>query len=139
MKIGIGDDAVPEGRFAMQGYELAKKVRQERSAHPDRVFIKWWRNEQDFIDFDLAARFLDRVDYGAEIAGFQLIDQEEMWRTIEKRCGGRANKVLRNGTFVVMWTPPEGAELDERLPEYPFTPEALLKILDVETDYNYVD
>ena len=124
----------------MQGYELVKRIREERSAHPERMFIKWWRIEQDWIDFDMVTRFLDRVDYGgAEIAGFELIDQEEMWRTIERRCGGRAKKVERDGKWVLLWDPPEGAEVEERLPEYPYTPETLLKILDVETNYNYVD
>ena len=124
----------------MQGYELVKMIEQERTSHPDHVFIKWWRNEEDYIDFDLVLRFLEKIDYGgAEVAGFELIDQEEMWRTIEKRCGGRATKVKRDGSWVLLWTPPEGAEVEERLPEYPYTPEYLLKILDVETNYNYVD
>lgn len=124
----------------MQGYDLVKKIEKERIEHPERVFIKWWRKEEDFIDFDLVARFLEKIGYGsAEFAGYELIDQDEMWRTIEKRCGGRAAKVQRNGNWVLLWTPPKGAEVEDLLPEYPFTPESLLKILDVESDYNYVD
>lgn len=123
----------------MQGYELVKKIKTERDSHPDRIFIKWWRREEDFIDFDLVARFLERLDYGTEIGGFELINQEEMWKAIESRCEGRATRVQRDGGTVVLWNPPKDAELDERLPEYPYTPETLLKILDVETDYNYVD
>jgi hypothetical protein len=123
----------------MQGYELTKKIEKERSAHPDRIFIKWWRKEEDYLDFDLVARFLENLDEGAEFAGFELIGQDEVWRTIESRCKGRASKVERDGRWVVLWTPPKGVEVEEELPEYPYTPEALLKILDVETNYNYVD
>jgi hypothetical protein len=124
----------------MQGHELVKKIEKERVAHPDRVFIKWWRKEEDYIDFDFVTRFVEKVDHGStEIGGFELIDQEEMWRTIERRCEGRASKVQRDGEWVVLWTPPEGAEVEERLPEYPYTPEYLLQILDVESNYNYVD
>ena len=124
----------------MQGYELVKKIEKERLQHPNNVFIKWWRKEEDFIDFDLVNHFVEKVDSGgAEIGGFELIDQEEMWRTIESRCKGRASRVQRNGGWVVLWTPPKKAEVEERLPEYPFTPESLLKILDLETNYNYVD
>ena len=127
-------------RSVMQGYELVKQIKQESNAHPERVFIKWWRKEEDFIDFDLVARFLEKVGTGsAEIAGFELIGQDEMWQTIETRCQGRASKVYRDGRWVVLWTPPEKAEVEERLPEYPYTPEYLLQILDVETNYNYVD
>ena len=123
----------------MQGYELVKKIESERNAHPERMFIRWWRKEEDYLDFDLVARFLEKLDYGAEIGGFDLIDQEEMWQTIKKRCDGRAAKVQRDGRWVLVWTPPEGAEIEERLSEYPDTPESLLKILDVETNFNYVD
>jgi hypothetical protein len=124
----------------MEGYELVKKIRTETAAHPERVFIKWWRKEEDYIDFDLVTRFLERIDFSAtEIGGYDLIDQDEMWQTIERRCNGRASKVQREGAWVLLWTPPKGAELEERLPEYPYTPESMLKILDVETDYNYVD
>jgi hypothetical protein len=123
----------------MQGYELVKRIEKERSAHLDRIFIKWWRNEEDYLDFDLVARFLENLDYSNEIAGFELIGQDEMWQTVESRCKGRLTKVQRDGCWVLLWTPPEGAEVEERLPEYPYTPEMLLKILDAETNYNYVD
>jgi hypothetical protein len=124
----------------MEGYELTKKIDQEKAKHPDRIFIKWWRREEDFVDFDLLSRFLANLEYGADIGGFELIDQEEMWRTIESRCDGRASRIQRDdGSYVLVWTPPKGAEVEENLPEYPYTPETLVKILDVETDYNYVD
>lgn len=123
----------------MQGYELVKKIKNDREAHPNNIFIKWWRKEEDYIDFDLVTRFLDNLKDSTEIAGFELIDQDEMWRTIERRCDGRAVKVQRDGRWVLVWNPPKGAEVEERLPEYPYTPETLLKILDVESNYNYVD
>jgi hypothetical protein len=124
----------------MQGHELLKKIDKEKAKNPSNIFIKWWRGEEDFIDFDLLSRFQETLDYGTEIGGFELIDQDEMWRTLEERCKGRATRVQRdNGEYVVLWTPPEGAEVEERLPEYPYTPESLLKILDIETNYNYVD
>ena len=123
----------------MQGYQLVKKIQKERSAHPENVFIRWWRKEEDYIDFDLVSRFLETLDYALEVEGFELIDQDEMWRIIESRCNGRISKVKQDGQWVLHWTPPKGAELEERLPQYPYTPEAMLKILDIETNYNYVD
>jgi hypothetical protein len=123
----------------MQGYELAKKIREEKGAHPDRIFIKLWRKEEDYIDFDLVSRFLDNLSDAADFGGFELIDQDEMWKTIERRCDGRASKVQREGRSVLLWTAPKGAEAEEKIYEYPDTPESLLKILDLETDFNYVD
>lgn len=123
----------------MKGHELVKQIEQEKIEHPDRIFIKWWRSEEDWVDFDLVTRFLENLSPSSEIGGYGLIDQDEMWRTVESRCQGRLSKVQRDGRWVLLWNPPGGAEVEDRLPEYPDTPETLLKILDAETDYNYVD
>lgn len=123
----------------MQGRELLKEIQNEKIAHPERVFIKWWRSEEDFIDFDLVARFLQNLKDSTMIGGFQLIDQEEMWRIVESRCKGKVSREQRNGDWVLRWTPPKGAEAEGKMAEYPYTPESLLEILDVETNYNYVD
>ena len=124
----------------MQGYELVKKIEKERTEHPENVFIKWWRKEEDWIDFDLVSRFLENLDYGSEFGGFDLIGLDEMWGAIEKRCEGRASKVQReDGQWVLHYTAPKGVEVEESLPEYPYSPESLLKILDMETNFNYVD
>lgn len=123
----------------MQGHELVKKVQTEKSEHPDQIFIKWWRNEEDFVDFDVVSRFLESYSYGTEIGGFQLLGMDEMWRTVETRSQGRASKEESDGSFVVHWTPPSWAEDVESRSEYPYTPETLLKILDAESDDNYID
>lgn len=123
----------------MQGYELVKEIETERSYHPDRVFIKWWRKEEDWIDFDLVSNFLKNLDFSSDISGFELIDQDEMWKTVVSRTNGKVSKVQRDGEWVVLWTPPENAEVGETCTECPYTPETLLKILDAETNDNYVD
>lgn len=123
----------------MQGYQLVKEIEQQKSAHADRIFIKWWRNEEDFIDFDLVTRFLANLNYSTDISGFELIDQDEMWKTVERRAHGKASKVQRNGEWLVLWTPPKGSETEITCTECPYTPETLLKILDAETNDNYVD
>lgn len=123
----------------MEGYELVRKIEQEKVKHPERVFIKWWRKEEDWIDFDLVSRFVSNLDYGTKIDGFDLIDQDEMWRTVERRCNGRVTKVQKGDDFVLLYTPPEGSEVEGNPPEYPYTPESLVKILDIETNYNFVD
>jgi hypothetical protein len=123
----------------MQGYELVKEIEKERSAHSDRIFIKWWRKEEDFIDFDLVARFLETLKPSSEIAGFELINQEQMWEALQGRCKGCVTRVQKNGGWVVLWNPPKGSEVEEKRPDYPYTPETLLMILDAETNDNYVD
>jgi len=123
----------------MQGYELVKEIQKEKNAHADRIFIKWWRKEEDFIDFDLVVRFLETLNYASEIEGFELIDQEEMWKTVESRAMGRVSKVERDGRMMLSWRPKEGMEIEDKCTECPYTPDILLKILDAETDDNFVD
>jgi len=123
----------------MQGYELVKAIKEETNSHSDRIFIKWWRNEEDFIDFDLVSRFLENLNYSSNISGFELINQDEMWRTVERRSNGKASKVMRDGEWKVLWTPPKHTETEISCTECPYTPETLLKILDAETNDNYVD
>ena len=123
----------------MQGYELVKEIEKERNAHRERIFIKWWRKEEDFIDFDLVGRFLENLNYASDITGFELIDQEEMWNTVERLAQGRVSKVQKDGRLMLLWTPPEGAEIDEKCTECPYNPDMLLKILDAETNDNFVD
>jgi hypothetical protein len=125
--------------MAMQGYELVKEIEQERTAHSDRIFIKWWRNEEDFIDFDLVSRFLENLNYSSDISGFELINQDQMWKAVESRAKGKVTKVQRDGRWVVLWSPPAGAEVENPCTECPYTPETLLKILDAETGDNYID
>jgi len=123
----------------MQGYELVKEIEKERSAHAERVFIKWWRKEEDYIDFDLVARFLENMNYSSEISGFELIDQDAMWKVVESRSNGKATKVQRDGRWVVLWSPPKGAETELTCTECDYSPETLLRILDAETNDNFVD
>jgi len=123
----------------MQGYDLVKAIEKDRTGHKERIFIKWWRKEEDWIDFDLVDRFLENLNYSSEIAGFELITQDQMWQALQSRCKNCVTKVERDGACKLLWTPPKGAEVDEKLSEYPYTPEMLLKILDAETNNNYVD
>jgi hypothetical protein len=125
----------------MQGYELVKEIEKVSKAHPDRIFIKWWRKEEDFIDFDLVSRFLENLNYASNIDGFELIDQEEMWKTVESRSKGKVSKVQRNGNWMLLWSPPEGADVEDRVKctECAYSPDMLLKILDAITNDNYVD
>jgi hypothetical protein len=124
----------------MKGYDLEKRIQKERQKHPDNIFIKTWRKEEDWIDFDLVARFLETLDYSQDFGGFSLIDEQEMWQTLQNRCGSRLSKVQREGKWVLQYKPPKGAEIEEKLPpEFPYSPDSLLRILEVETQGNYVD
>lgn len=127
----------------MQGSEIVRQLDAETGAHPERNIIKWWRKEEDYIDFDLVEDFRRNLDASVEIEGFELIDLEHLWLAVREHCDERRLKrESRNGKWVLIWEPPEDAE-DVEGPgiarEYPYTAQMLLKILDAETRDNYVD
>lgn len=109
--------------------DVTKKIDLQGSSRP---FIKWWRREQDFIDFDLVDRFKRNAGSGGEIEGFELIGMDEMWHELKRLCGERIDRDLASST--VIW---EREGKGRKVCTY--SPESLMDILDVETRGNYVD
>src|SRR6266540_3018873 len=114
----------------MKTMEVLQRINSERRS--DRNFIKWWRKEEDFIDFDLVERFKENLEKNLEIAGFELISMDEMWNELKRLCGDRINRDRNDGRDVVIWDR-EGKE--RKICTY--SPESLINILDVETKGNY--
>ncbi len=120
----------------MKGFDIARQVKEQRSG--SHCFIKWWRKEEDFLDFDLIDNFINDFKGSEEIEGFELIGMDQMWQETKRVCGERVTKVTKDGNDVIQWVPSEGKEAGKKL-ECPYTPEALLTIFDRETRGNPVD
>ena len=97
-------------------------------------FIKWWRKEEDWLDFDLIDTFMKNVGLAEEIGGFNLLTMEEMWVQVQKVCTSRVEKTKKRGEDVIVWQKTASEEL-----VCPFSPESLLQIFDAETHGNFVD
>lgn len=116
----------------MTGGEIIKMIAEQKTAA--QCFIKWWRKEEDFIDFDLIERFESNIDKGEVFGGFELIDMEQMWDHVQQLCGDRISRTVKDGEEMVAWT-----SGDKKQHTLPFKPKTLLDILDFETKGNYVD
>lgn len=116
----------------MTGGEIMKIIREKGTA--EQCFIKWWRKEEDFIDFDLIERFESKVGKDEEFGGFELISMQQMWDHVKELCSDRLSKTLKDGEEVVVWT-----RGDKKSHSLPYKPKTLLDILDFETKGNYVD
>ncbi len=116
----------------MTGKEVLAQIRAERT--PDQQFIKWWRKEEDWLDFDVIDTFVANTSDGEEIGGFELVGYDEMWQQLEEVAPGRVAKTQRGGEPLVAWKRKSGEER-----ECPFTPQALIDIFDSETKGSYVD
>jgi hypothetical protein len=116
----------------MTGKEVLAQIRASRT--PDQQFVRWWRKEEDYLDFDAIDTFVANTSDSEEIGGFDLIGYDEMWAYVAKVAPGRVAKTQRGGTDLISWQKKSGEEL-----ECAYTPQSLIDIFDTETNGNYVD
>lgn len=117
----------------MTGYELTKAIREQRGS--DHSFIKFWRKEEDFLDFDLLDRFLGNLRDDQVIDGFELLNTDAMWDQVRHVAGKVVTRTVKDGNDVLLWTDAEGMVTKE----LPFNEESLITIFDAETNDSYVD
>lgn len=119
----------------MSGSEIEKTL-EERDA-TTQLFVKWWRKENDFLDYDLVDRFIKNTSGTVEIGGIDLLTMDDMWNEV-KRIGGTRVKLLhdRSGDRIE-WHVKGKKGLRTKVCNY--TPQALMTIFDRETDGNPVD
>ncbi len=115
----------------MKGYEITKQLRERRRSSDQ--FIKWWRKENDFLDYDLIDRFMEDASQNAEVGGYELISTEQMWERLRGVCGKRVMKTQKAGEPLIEWNGEMGART------CPFTPKSIIEIFDIETKGNPVD
>lgn len=119
----------------MRGSEIITTLNSRRTEN-DR-FVKWWRKEEDFLDYDLIDRFIDNTSRREEIGGFDLLTIDEMWKEIVRFCGTRVKRVLDSAGDKVEWVHKGKTGTTNHVCAY--TPETLMEIFDVETRGNLVD
>ena len=117
---------------AMKGTEILKQIKEQRSS--GHCFIKWWRKENDFVDYDLLERFVADLNPSEEISGFELLGIEPMWQELQRIGGGRVTKVRKGSDETIVWEKASGKKK-----ECPYTPDSIISIFDAETKGNPVD
>lgn len=118
----------------MRGSEIISALNARRS--DSHRFVKWWRKEDDFHDYDLIDRFIDNTTSGEEIDGLELLTMDEMWNEIVRICGSQVKRVLEPSGDKVEWT--HNGKAGESTHVCAYTPETLMEIFDVETRGNPV-
>ena len=85
----------------MLGNEILKKLQSARSG--ERCIIKWWRKENDFVDYELVDTFLAHVRPEHEFSGYELLTLEQMWQELHRREPKRVMLGKRRGETVIRW------------------------------------
>lgn len=97
-------------------------------------FIKWWRKENDFCDFQLLEDFLKNAQGDQEFAGYELLTTDEMWTMLKAQAGDHVMMDRSHGHEVIRWERP-----NKPSQVCPFTADSIMTIFDVETRGNVID
>jgi hypothetical protein len=118
----------------MKEYEAVKQIEDKRKAK--HFFVKWWRKEQDFMDYDLIERFMRNVDKNQDIGGFELLTMDEMWSELQRVAGNHVK--LEHGDFggKIYWVHKGKSGINSQVCDY--TPANLMTIFDIEIKNNPV-
>lgn len=115
----------------MRGYEIVKEMRDTGGSK--RCFIKWWRKENDFADYELVDTFLANLRPEDEFAGYELLTMDQMWVELRHRAPRRVELGRSHGTPVIRWQhmiPGEGTVREEILP---YDAPSLMAVFEEET------
>ena len=116
----------------MNGKQIVEEIQQKRS--PDDQFIRWWRKETDFVDYELIDQFLQTAREDQEFEDYELIDLETAWQALKERVGDRVVRSKRTQGEQITWQRP--GKPDQTCP---FNAQSVMTILDVETRGNVIE
>ncbi len=119
----------------MKEYEILKMIEERRNEN--HRFIKWWRKEEDFSDYELIERFKEDAGANIELGGFELLTMDDMWNELKRVAGTHIKLVHDSSGDKVEWVY-EG-KTDTKTQVCAYTPETLMTIFNVETKNNPVD
>jgi len=119
----------------MRGQEIVKTISERRSEK--LCFVKCWRKEEDFLDYDLIDRFLENTKGTDEFGGIDLLTMDDMWNEVTRVSGSRVTLLHGTDGDRVEWVH-KGKKGVQKI-TCAYTPETLMEIFDVETKGNPVD
>jgi len=103
-----------------------------------KEFIKWWRKENDFVDFELIDRFVERIEADYEIDNFELLDKDEMWKVLERwEPTGLQRRQTTKGDNIE-WQH-RGKDGERHSVTSPYNAQSIMSIFDEVTRGNTID
>jgi len=119
----------------MRESEILKVIEERRNEN--HHFVKWWRKEEDFLDYELIENFIKNAGSNKELGGFDLLTMDDMWKELKRIAGERVELVHDATGDNVKWEHHGKTGIKNQVCAY--TPETLMTIFDVETKGNPVD
>ena len=119
----------------MRESEILKRIKEQRNEN--HRFVKWWRKENDFVDYDLIEEFMEDAGCNKELGGLDLLTMNDMWNELKRITGTRLKLVHDTSGDKVEWVHQGKTGTTNQVCAY--TPETLMTIFDVETKGNPPD
>lgn len=101
-------------------------------------FIKWWRKENDFVDYELIETFLETSEPNQEFAGYEVLDLQGMWETLKHTTPEHVLREKRGQKEVIVWHH-QRADGSVRTEVCTFSPQTVMTIFDAETRGNVIE
>jgi hypothetical protein len=120
----------------MKASEIIIEIRKNKV--DEKNFIKWWRKENDFVDYELVETFISTTNPNQEFAGYEILDLQGMWETLQSATPQRVTREKRGHKEVIVWRhlADDGTEKTEVCS---FSPLNVMSIFDAETRGDVVD
>ncbi len=119
----------------MKEYEMLKIIEERRNEN--HHFVKLWRKENDFVDYDMIERFIENAGSNKDLGGIDLLTMDDMWNELKRIAGTRVKLVHDTTGDNVEWV--HEGKTGTKTQVCAYTPETLITIFDVETKGNPVD
>jgi hypothetical protein len=116
-------------------HEILKMIEERRNEN--HRFVKWWRKESDFVDYDLIEKFVENAGSNKDLGGFDLLTMDDMWNELKRIAGTRVKLVRDTTGDKVEWV--YQGKTGTKTQVCGYTPETLMTIFDVETKGSPVD
>ena len=109
----------------------------EQGKQQGKKFIKWWRKENDFADFELIDRYIQTTDQ-FEIENFELLDMDEMWELLKNWQPSRLNyvKLTKDGKIEWQHTDKQG---QKNIYTCPYNAHTIMSIFDTVTQGDTIE
>ncbi len=114
----------------MRAGEIIRAI--ENGRESGMMFIRWWRPENDFSDYELCDNFIRNADSTHEIGGFDLLSLEQMWDVLTRWKPTGLKRVKTARGEMIEWQKRQ-ADGTLKLETCPLTPGAVMYIFDYET------
>ena len=115
-----------EGRFL-------KEIEQGKSQ--GKEFIKWWRIENDFVDFELIDHYLQAEDARHDFENFDLLDKDEMWEELKARSPDKLYHRVATKSDTIEWHH-RGKDGEMHTYVCPYNAHSIMAIFNSETRHN---